>query len=203
MKNLLIPLIVYTLSCTVVAAQSPATEFLDRKVSTFSTKGHPKAKGVVLTIKYPRSWEAQEGERPNVVQKFVSESGKGLETIMIIAKTLPSEIDSDSELKDLLSEHYLKDSLPENATFIRASSTKIENEPAAIMEYSMRGKRAEIEITLHVISLTFFQGRTMVVVQCGVSEPSSKESELPTRLDTFRPLFQLVMNSIILDDKWK
>lgn len=48
-----------------------------------------QAKGVNFTISYPNSWRAAEGERPNILQKFVSEGGHGLE-MMILTKDLPS-----------------------------------------------------------------------------------------------------------------
>lgn len=35
-----------------------------------SVKGHEKAKGVDLQIKYPNGWELEEGNRPNIVKKF-------------------------------------------------------------------------------------------------------------------------------------
>ena len=38
--------------------------------SKFDTKNHPKAKGVWATVRYPTGWQAKEGERPNIVQKF-------------------------------------------------------------------------------------------------------------------------------------
>jgi hypothetical protein len=59
-------------------AAAPAREFLDGICSNFSTKGHAKAKGVSLSIVYPENWAAAEGERLNIVQKFVSEGGHGL-----------------------------------------------------------------------------------------------------------------------------
>src|SRR3712207_8254560 len=38
----------------------------------------------------PSGWRAGEGERPNIVQKFINQSGSGLEMVMILTKALPS-----------------------------------------------------------------------------------------------------------------
>ena len=185
-------------------AQAPATEFIDGKVSKFSTKAHPKAKGAGFSIKYPASWAAKEGERPNIVQRFVSESGKGLENIIIITTSLPPQLPiGDSDLKALFSPDGLKEMLPDSGKFIRGTSTKIEGFPAGILEFSLREARAGLEIDMHITSILFLQGHTMVQVQCQVGFLSSKASELPSRIAAFRPLFQLVMNSILFDDKWK
>lgn len=81
------------LLCTVLVALADATTvtraYIDGQHITFNTEGHPKAKGVNLTLAYPKSWRADEGLRPNIVQKFVSEGGRGLEIMMIITKELP------------------------------------------------------------------------------------------------------------------
>lgn len=55
----------------------------------FRTQGHPKAKGVDFQVRYPASWRPAEGERPNIIQKFVSENGRGLESIMLVVKDIP------------------------------------------------------------------------------------------------------------------
>jgi len=193
-----------TLSESVCLAQSSVLEFIDGKVFKFSTKGHAKAKGAVLTVTYPASWTAKEGDRPNIVQKFISEKGKGEATIMIITKELPPEVViNEFEKKALLSPDGLKEMIPQNAKYINGKATKIEAEPAGIVEYSMRAERVGQEMEAHFISLIFLQGRTLVTVQCMVGALKTEESQLPLRFAAFQPLFQQVMNSIIFDDKWK
>jgi hypothetical protein len=68
---------------------STARTFLDGQRTTFSTKGHAKAKGANFTIAYPNNWTASEGERPNIVQKFVGEGSDSLVNVMIITKEFP------------------------------------------------------------------------------------------------------------------
>ena len=36
----------------------------------FSTEGHPKARGVNLTLSYPEGWLSVPGERPHMIQSF-------------------------------------------------------------------------------------------------------------------------------------
>ena len=47
-----------------------------------SIKDHPKAKEVNLKLKVPVGWEVKEGDRPNIVKKFVNEGN----TYLIIIK---------------------------------------------------------------------------------------------------------------------
>jgi hypothetical protein len=104
-------------------AADPAREFLDGHRATFSTMGHPKAKGVVFTIAYPLSWAAKEGERPNIVQRFISEHGHGLEMALILTKQLSLPADSVltyQDLRELFDVGILRGMLPPGATYIGA-----------------------------------------------------------------------------------
>lgn len=189
-----------------VIAQSPATEFIDGKIWKFSTRGHPKAKGAGFTLKLPNSWAAKEGARRDVVQRFVSESGRGSESIVISTTALRSagrldDADLKAVVSSVLSAEEMKDLVPENGTFIRATPTKIGHVPAGLLEYSLRQAGGGVEIDLHAFALTFFQRQTMVQIQCQVVGPSSKASEMPTRVAAFRPLFELVMNSVEFEEK--
>jgi hypothetical protein len=180
------------------------TAFQDGTAPKFSTKGHPKSKGAVFTIKYPPSWKALEGDRPNVVQKFVSESGKGLEMAMIITKSIPSNVRfTQADVREALSPEVLKSYLPEGAKILSVRATKIEGEPAGLIEFSMRMERAGAELASQALMLVFFQGRTMVSMQFSIGNLSSRSADLPRRFEKFRPLFNMMMNSIVFDDKWK
>lgn len=185
-------------------SMSPVAEFANGSVIKFSTRGHVKAKGAVFSMKVPKSWAALEGERPNIVQKFVSESGKGLEMALIVTKSIPSNVPfSKEDIRDFLSADGQQEMLPEGASFITAKSTLMEAEPAGVMEYTMQAKRADYDLYIHVLALTFFQGRTMVQLQFQVGGLPTERANIERRFAIFRPLFQQMMNSIVFDDKWK
>ena len=59
------------------AVTPAATEFASGNRKKFHTADHPKSKGLKMVLSYPNSWLAEEGDRPNVVQKFFSEGGVG------------------------------------------------------------------------------------------------------------------------------
>lgn len=181
-----------------------AAAFQKGTAPKFTTKEHPKAKGVVFTIKYPPSWAAKEGERPNIVQKFVSKSGSGHGMAMILTKSIPpNERFTQADVRAALSPEGLKDFLPEGAILLKVKTTKIEGEPAGLIEYSMRMERAGAEADFQYMTLIFFQGRTIVSVQFSIGALSSDSGDLPSRFEKVRPIFNLIMNSIVFDDKWK
>lgn len=186
-------------------AAEPAREFLEGNRTTFSTKGHPKAKGVNFTIVYPKSWAAEEGERPNVVQKFVSEGGHGREMATILTKELPlppGTVVTNEDMKELFAPSELRGMLPDGAVFVDARSTEIEATPAGILEYTIRVDRAGVTALLHAWSLVFLSGSTIVQVQFTVGGPAGAERDAARRMATFKPLFTLMANSIVIPDKW-
>jgi hypothetical protein len=188
-------------------AVTPAVkEFTTGNRTKFSTDAHPKSKGINMVLSYPNSWLAMEGERPNIVQKVVSDGGKGLEMALIITKTIPfpagTEI-SESELIEFFTPAEMKGMVPPGATFIHAKPTKIEGLPAGILEYSMRQERAGISIDAQIISYIFIYGTTMVQLQCIVSTGQlTTPAVLARKMDDFKPLFSLIANSIVLRDRW-
>ena len=182
--------------------QETAREFQEGKVVKFSVLGHAKSKGTNFSIKYPQSWMAKEGDRPNTVQSFVSDHGKGLEVVSIITKAIPPEEPfSKADIPSYLSPDQVGRDIPPGAKLIRAVSTKIEAEPAAIIEYSIQQDRAGMVLESHIMALQFFQGRTFVMVSFYVGRLS--EAEAARRFELCRPLFFQMINSIVFDGKWK
>ena len=47
------------------------TQDLSRLMSNYDIFNHPKAKGVNFSLKAPNGWDCREGDRPNIVKKFV------------------------------------------------------------------------------------------------------------------------------------
>jgi hypothetical protein len=66
----------------------------------------------------------------------------------------------------------------------------------------MREERLGVEVDIQMLMLVFFQGRTMVCTQFHIAA-LSPAADLPRRFEEFRPLFNMMMNSIVFDDKWK
>jgi hypothetical protein len=205
--HLVLMTVILVLASNHSTAQSadPAREFLDGNRRTFSTKDHPKAKGVNFTIAYPSSWAAAEGERPNIVQKFVSGGGRGLESVMIITKELPlspGAVLTEEDMRDLFTLSELRGMLPDGAIFVGAQSTEIEGTPAGILEYVIRGERAGVEFQIQTWTLNFISGKILVQIQFGVGGPTRSDIGVSRRMAVFKPLFVLMANSIVLPDKW-
>jgi hypothetical protein len=207
MAHLVLMMMILMLVSNHSAAQSAdlAREFLDGNRKTFSTDGHPKAKGVNFTIAYPSSWAAAEGERPNIVQKFVSNGGRGLESAVIITKELPlppGTVLTKQDLRSLFTLSELRGWVPDGAVFVGAQSTEIEGVPAGILEYVARGERAGVGLQIHTWALNFISGKILVQIQFGVSGSAESEHDVSRRMAALKPLFVLIANSIVLPNEW-
>lgn len=204
--------ICFTLCTTVLVVLSHATtvagaeaarksipelkEFLEGGVSKFSSKDHPKAKGANFSINFPRSWLVQESDRPNIVQKFSSQNGRGFESANITTKRFSVSIPERERSRLLSSAERLRDLLPKEATVLSTKPTKIEGQPAGLVEYSINAGRAGLSFEMRALSLAFFQEQTLVVLSFFVAVPGGDSA---ARFEDFKPLFQAVMNSIVFN----
>lgn len=58
----------------------------DRKTVPYTSEGNPKAKGVNFSLSAPISWRQNEGDRPNIVQKWASQNGSGDMCMSVMVK---------------------------------------------------------------------------------------------------------------------
>lgn len=184
---------------------SPTSEFLSGHKAVFSTEGHPKAMGVNLSMAYPSSWAAKEGERPHIVQKMVSEGGHGGEVVVILVGDLPlppGVVPTTAEIREMFAPSELRGMLPDGAVLIDAQPTKIEGIPAGTLEFTMRAARAGVSVATRTWMLCFISGRALVQLSFTISSPVGDEAALTRRMATFKPLFTLMANSVVLPDRW-
>jgi hypothetical protein len=92
--------------------------------------------------------------------------------------------------------------LPDGATFVTAQSTSIESIPAGILEYKMKADRAGMSFFVHAWTLSFFQDTTFVQVAFQVNGFEDSELDVSERMSAYKPLFNLIANSIVFPDKW-
>lgn len=189
----------------VTTGEPPAalTAFLAGTRAKFDSAGHPKAQGIHLTLEYPARWVAAEGERPHVVQKMTGQDDSGLPVIamLVIQDVLPGlELVAD----DLYSDESLKDiGESQGGTLIASGRTKLEGEPAAWMIVAAKLERAGITVETRAMTFIVIRDNSMIQLQCMVGGPPSARRLVSQRFDANVPLFRLIANSLVLQDKWK
>jgi hypothetical protein len=182
--------------------ESMATTLAGKPAKKFSTAGHAKAKGIDLTIKYPADWKAAEGDRPNIVQKFVNPTSTAL--VMIGTRTFPGETPSKEEVAEFLADREgVAQLVSPNSKALDFKFTKLEAEPAAIIEFMDSRERAGIQVNSRVVCLVFFRGSTVVMVHGMVGGPNSDTATASKNFESYRGLFTLMFSSIVFNDKWR
>jgi hypothetical protein len=190
-----------------VAQESPVLEFLRKEKKNFTSEGHPKSKDIHLTMEYPGSWLAEEGNRPNVVQKFTSEGGKGLEIAVITIVRIPIPANTDitsADIDDALSVQSLKDMAPEGARTLVTRRTKIDNQPTGYAECVFTQERANKRLLMYMQSYVIYYEGRLIIVQYQIGDIESAESLqlLETRRKAFAPLFDQMANSLIIHNQY-
>lgn len=192
MKIYLLVLLVITIS-----ASAPLKSTSNIQLGEYhSIKDHPKAKGVNLKVKVPKGWKVEEGDRPNVVVKFVN--GTDLFLVMVkdsetfISKKDARELFEDeefiSELKGAYKSQFSRWSLLEKKI------VTIENHPTLELVVSGTKERLGVEFEMVMKTWYFFYEDKFIYLQgSGV-----KSNTWPARSQ----LFSLIANSVVLPDQY-
>ena len=182
---------------------NPSKEFTTGFLKSYTTKGHSKSKDVIINAKVPLSWKQEEAERPNIVQKFTSNNGKGLEGILFLVKDsgLPEDyIITEEELNEFFTVNELKQMIPDNNDFVSAQKIYLDGQIGGEITFTTTRKRLDFSITMKSIYfITIVEGK-MFFLQCMVS--SSNNQDLADRFNLFLPLFKKVANSLVFPNKY-
>ncbi len=175
------------------------TEFQKGETNSFSTKGHPKARGVSLSIAVPKSWAVKETKEPNAISSWVSDNGKGFETLNIVVLPMPGM--SEETLRTIFSStNMMSSTAPPNAKVISAKLSKVGGQTVGLLECNMTGEDPAFPVTSRLLISNFLQGTNIVCLMFTVHDTSGN---LERRAAAFRPLFDLMIKSIAFEEGQK
>lgn len=188
----------------------PGREFLDGFKARFTSDGSGKAKGVRFHLDYPKSWSSADGNRPNIVRKFVSQNGRGFEMIMVLVKSLPlspGQKLTDKDIEDMVAElatpKALKENLPDGASFVSGGPLRLDARPGFYKKYYVKQAVLDSTISSLIVSYNVCYQTSMISIQCQVISEAKEEQSLKQRFERFEPLFKLVINSFVIETQWK
>jgi hypothetical protein len=185
-------------------SESPVEEFLSGFTTTFKTKGHPKSKNTDWQIKVPKSWKAEEADRPNIIQKFTSDYGSGKQSIMLMVHDmeLPEDyIISKEEINALFTEEEIKKMTPEDGKFISFVKMVLDNNIGGMIEFEMTKYRLDLEIKMRMVQFMFIRGNKMYFLQGTVTAENST-TDLTLEMKKYLPLYRQVANTIVVNDQY-
>ena len=202
---------------------SPADEYLREFRVTYRTKDHPKSKGLDFQIEHPRSWLSREGKRPNVVQFFKSNNGKGLVYASIVTRDLAEEsrgvltheeievLKSLEGSKQLASEIFSEDDLREMANDMGMSNVRdietnrivLDGWPGAVLSFVGDGQRVDITYTMYNRMYMAIYKKYMIFLNFQVVKlPQETDKEMNTKVSRVLPLFHLIANSLVIQSQY-
>lgn len=182
---------------------NPSKEFTNGFTKIYTTDRHPKAKGLMINAKLPRSWNQMEGDRPNIVQKFISENGNGNEMVLFMVKDLGLPNDykiTQAELDEFFIESQLRQLMPDGSQYISAKRITLDSQTGGQIIFKTTQERLDFTITMQAVHyITIYKGK-MVFLQCMVY--AEQNENLTERFNLFFPLFRQIANSIVLVNQY-
>ena len=186
-------------------AETPQDEIASGFVRVFRTKGHAKAKDTDWQIKIPMSWSAEEAERPNIIQKFISEYGDGSHQIMMYVKKAEllagKKLTKEEELA-MFSERNCRASIPEGGTFISYNKMTFDRIAGASMIFDQVVERLDTKVKMRTVQFMFVWDGMLYMLHCFIMGESAS-SDLTKEWSKVRPLFLQVANSIVVFDQYE
>ena len=171
----------------------------------YDTKNHAKAKGVWATIRYPSGWEAKEGERPNIVQKF-SGDYNGMFVVLslqIVDAGGPVEKEcsstSGAEFSDTVADKSL------NQIVLKMQKSKHEDKPSFIYEVQQQVERAGMSTQVTSKVMTVCYKNTMISTSCGpmvIDKQNQRLISTRKEVQQAESLCFQFFNSLVLMDKY-
>jgi hypothetical protein len=171
----------------------------------FDSKNHPKAKGLWVTVRYPKGWQAKEGERPNIVQKFTGDY-KGL-FVMLSLQITDAGAPVEKECAQTSASTFGRDMVDgeDNLKILKIRKTRHEEKPAYLYDLQASIERAGLAIntTSRVMSVCY--KNTLVSAWCSPMKIDTKKTLVQSSqndLETIDNLCFQFFNSLVLMDKY-
>jgi len=198
----------------------PAKEFLNNFIELLVSDNHPKSKGLNLSIEYPKSWIANEGNRPNILKLLKSYDTSCIATLLIKdlfvemgtdesslteedAKYVNSGAFADEMVNDVFTHAYGKEYIEgfglENVADFTYSKTKMDGQPTMVVKASGDLKRGILNQRVYTINyLTIYDH---YLVNLGFMINGSNDT-LANEIMKYELLCELISSSLIFIDKW-
>ncbi len=181
--------------------KSPELEFATGYTGTFSSKGHAKAKGVELTIRYPLSWRQLEADRPSIVQKWISDGGHGTDIFMVLIRKLPAT-PTPQELAELFTESYAKEMFDDGGKTLSYTTGRLERLPLGIIHFTQTTKRLDVSVDTRGVFYYLVHEDAFIALQFMCYTPGGPEAK-EVRVKQLEPLIKAIVNSLVLPTSYK
>jgi len=179
-------------------AQNPVGEFLSGFRQRFRTDGTGKSLGITLNLQVPRSWLAQEGERPHIVRKWASEGGTGLSYIMLDIRDAQGYNPTAREIEQFVKSGEARETLSALGRVHDVGSFSLERRTGYWGEISMTHERAGVRLYQRAMMYQLFFGGKAIGIMCAVAVKEGEDQKGDAGALLIKPVCQQVVNSLVL-----
>jgi len=185
--------------------QYPEKEFLDGFRNKYESSASGKSQGIRFSIEYPKTWKSEDGNRPHIVQKFVSGRGKGFSIFMIGIHelSLPTGVMiTESDVDEILNPSDLKELLPAGAEIMNYGKLTLEGFPGYWVNYKITRARAKNYVTTESASYFIYYKDKLIEFDGSAAVSVDNIKIDGGGLNKYEKLFDLMINSFVLYNKY-
>ena len=186
----------------------PSKEFSNGYTYTFSSQGHKKSKNTEVILTIPKSWSAQEGKQPNVIQLFTSDCGNGFNTISLLTQEMPLDTEQlntltsnevDKLYKEIFTEEFAKNFI-DKGKFISIKPMNIAGGAGFLIVFEIIIERMGRKFKMRSNSYIFHDKTHLHFINCSIGTGNIEE-DLDEKSDKMNPLFFMIVNSVVVPKK--
>jgi hypothetical protein len=176
----------------------PEKEIIDGYFKEYYTIESSKSQGLSIKIKYPKSWNAENGDRPHVVQKFTCNSANGYVIAMILINKLDG-IPPKEDIKALLSEDGLIYQVPEKSKVLSTNTNlTMDNLMAASITFYYEQPQMNFNLGMMCESYILYYKDCQITLMFQTGSTADKYEESDKRFQTYKGLFWQMANNMVI-----
>ncbi len=176
--------------------------FINGYSSLYTSDGSGHAFGLKFSIKYPYTWRIYSGRRPHIVVMIKNKEQNASCAILVHKLDEPP---TKEELIALSSPQIIKKEFSgiNGFYYIKSNFTVLEGEPTLVIDYNIERERLGYLLKSRVRSYSIYYKSYMLQIQFYVLQiPNKNPIDLEQKFNLYEPLFDYMINSLILISKW-
>ena len=162
--------------------------------------GNPKAKGLEISIKYPQGWDPEDGNRPNIVKKFVKNYSSHISMLMVQVVNIPKEALPESKNFSLTD---WSDILSEVGAVSNLQSLSLEGQKVYVGDVVVKSDRMSETYIQKQRVAGFIYKEKLVWLWCGIVAPATMQmNKIEVNFQANASICYQFFNSLVLIDRY-
>jgi hypothetical protein len=184
--------------------KSPGAELSAGWRQNFSTLKHPKSAGADITIGFPLSWRKRESTREGVIQVFRSGAGNGPILVTINSGKALEDAEGDfteDDMKELFTDAFIKESLPEGAILIEGRPMTIAGKTGVMSVFDLTQQELDVEMKSRFTTFTIAHRQHIITVSFQIMGNFLKDMTLEEAQKAYFPTYRSIMSTLVRNPK--